>query len=52
MSKNICPECKENTVEEYNLEVPGICDSCQEHFEPNDKDAGVIDELAKRSEEE
>lgn len=32
----LCPECQENTVEEYNLPVPGICDNCQENYAPND----------------
>lgn len=32
----LCPECEENQVETHNLEVPGVCDSCQDDWEPND----------------
>lgn len=33
---NLCPECEESQVEDYNIEVPGVCDRCQEYWEPND----------------
>lgn len=36
LSNVLCPNCEENFVEEYNLEVPGICDNCQNNWVPND----------------
>lgn len=36
LTDTLCPCCSENFVEEYNADVPGICDDCQEDWESSD----------------
>ena len=36
LTDTLCPCCSENFVEEYNADVPGICDDYQEDWESSD----------------